>query len=249
MKSINSNTAALPEISHQIKNRWTGGVIFECDLPGDTPIGMVVRMALEKAIAARADLRNCDLRFSDLRNCDLRGAVLSFSDLRNCDLRGAVLSNAVLSNCELSNAVLSFSDLRNCDLRNAVLHFAYLTGAVLMGADPILRATPEQSIENLDKVRAIILSDKERLEMSHWHGGTDWVGRTCAEETLCGTTHCLAGWLQVCSTNPEIRKMDAELAGILSAPVARKMFFREADEVMEWLEKRAYVDEAKGDAQ
>jgi hypothetical protein len=110
-----------------------------------------------------------------------------------------------------------------------------------------LRATPEQSIENLDKVRAIILDDNSRLEMDHWHGGHDWIDRTLAEETLCGTTHCLAGWLQVCSENPEIRKMDAELAGILSAPVAAKMFFRRSEEVMGWLENRSYVNEAMGE--
>ena len=80
--------------------------------------------------------------------------------------------------------------------------------------------------------------------MGHWHAEDSWKDRTCAEETLCNTTHCLAGWLQVCSAVPEIRKMDAELAGILSAPVAAKMFFKEPEEVFNWLETRAYVKEA-----
>jgi hypothetical protein len=37
--------------------------------------------------------------------------------------------------------------------------------------------------------------------------------------------------------------MDAHLAGILSAPVASKMFFKDPDEVLNWLETRAYVAE------
>ena len=118
-------------------------------------------------------------------------------------------------------------------------------GTYLRGADDNnLCATPEESIANLDKVREIILNDKARLQMGHWHGDDAWVDRTCAEETICGTTHCLAGWLQVCSTKPEIRQMDANLAGILSAPVASKMFFRGPAEVLNWLETRAYAEEA-----
>lgn len=119
-----------------------------------------------------------------------------------------------------------------------------LTGALLksMDNDP-LRATDEESVENLDKVRAVILDDAKRLEMSHWHGSADWLDRTCAEEAVCGTTHCLAGWLQVCATKPELREMPSELAGALSAPVATKMFFRKAPEVLSWLEERRYVVE------
>jgi hypothetical protein len=92
-------------------------------------------------------------------------------------------------------------------------------------------------------VRAIILDDAARLEMGHWHGNGDWVGKTCAEEVVCGTTHCLAGWLQVCATDPEVRAADTQLAGTLQAPIAGKMFFREPDEVLLWLTNRDYVKE------
>jgi uncharacterized protein YjbI with pentapeptide repeats len=197
---------------------------------------LMTRYALEKATEAGADLSGADLS----------GAYLSGADLSGADLRSADLSGAYLSGADLSGA-----DLRSADLSGADLRSAYLSGADLRSADDKqLRATPEESIENLDKVRAIILDDKTRLEMGHWHGGNEWVGRTCAEEAVCGTTHCLAGWLQVCSTKPEIRKMGAELAGILSAPVAAKMFFRQPDEVLNWLETRSYATEAlpKADA-
>ena len=102
-------------------------------------------------------------------------------------------------------------------------------------------ATPEQSIENLDKVRAIILDNSERLDMNSWHADSRWQRKTCGEEVACGTAHCLAGWLQVCATDPEVRNTDPELAGARQAPVASKMFYRSAGEVLKWLENRTYV--------
>ena len=123
---------------------------------------------------------------------------------------------------------------------------ADLSDADLSGANgkPIKRATPEESIANLDKVREIILDNQERLKMSTWHEGEGWRDRSCAEEAVCGTSHCLAGWLQVCSTDDNVRKLDAHLAGIVSAPVASKMFFREGPEVLAWLRDKKYVEEA-----
>ena len=113
-------------------------------------------------------------------------------------------------------------------------------------SDARLLATPEQAIANLDRVRAIIMSDHEHLVMGYWHDSAEWRRRTCEQEAaICGTTHCLAGWLQVCSTEPEIREMDTEAAGILCAPIAAKMFYEEADAVILWLENREY---AKGEA-
>jgi pentapeptide repeat protein len=224
-------------VKHRIVSRWDSAkVLFECELPEGLESGMAVRHALEKATAAKADLRGADLSGAYLRGADLSGAYLRGADLSGAYLRGADLSGAYLRGADLSGAYLS----------GACLSGACLSGAYLRGADIKNRATPEQSIENLDKVRAIILDNTARLEMGHWHDGDEWRERTCAEETLCSTTHCLAGWLQVCSTNQEIREMgDPELAGILSAPVAAKMFFRKPDEVLAWLENRAYAEEVK----
>lgn len=103
-------------------------------------------------------------------------------------------------------------------------------------------ATPEQSIENLDKVRTIILDNQNRLFMGHWHDDySEWQAHTCAEEAACETTHCLAGWLQVCSTDPEVRKMEPQTAGFMCAPIACSMFFQSDDRVLKWLENREYV--------
>ena len=178
----------------QILNRWTGAVLFECEIPAHVESGLAMRHALETAVAKRPRI-----------------------DLSGADLSGAVLRDAVLS------------------------------GAVLRGADgnPLPRATPEQAIENLDKVREIILDNKERLDMGHWHADDGWKERTCAEETLCGTTHCIAGWLQVCSTEPALKGVEAYVAGVCAAPIAAKMFYRGQAEALNWLETRAYVAETE----
>jgi hypothetical protein len=107
-------------------------------------------------------------------------------------------------------------------------------------------ATQEQAVANLDKVREIVLDNAARLEMNHWHGSEQWRNRTCAEETLCNTTHCLAGWLQVCSTVPEIRgAKDAQRAGFFSAPIAAGMFFQPGERVLQWLTDREYDNGAE----
>jgi hypothetical protein len=161
----------------------------------------------------------------------------------------AAVQIAYNSDADLSGAVLRGADLSDADLSGAVLRGADLSGADLRGADlrgavtDVPVATDEQAVANLDRVREIILDDKARLEMDHWHADDAWQARTCAEEAVCGTTHCLAGWLQVCSTDEKIRKLTPEVAGVLLAPVASKMFYREADEVLGWLEKREYVGE------
>ena len=145
----------------------------------------------------------------------------------------------------LEQAVAAKTDLRGADLRDAHLRGADLSDAYLRDADgnQLPRATPEQAIKNLDKVRAIVLDSRDRLNMLHWHGSDDWRNRTCAEEAVCGTTHCMAGWLQVCTTEPALKTLEPQLAGILAAPIATKMFFKSDDEAFAWLESRAYVAE------
>ena len=144
-------------------------------------------------------------------------------------------------------AVESKINLRGAYLEGADLEGANLRGANLEGADlgDIKPATPEQAIANLDKVREIILAEPERLQMNHWHEDEAWIDRTCAEEASCGTTHCLAGWLQVCSTDPEVRKLEPNLAGIILAPVASRLFYSTDEEVMRWLENRDYAKETQ----
>ena len=93
-------------MNYQIKHRWTGKVLFECDVPDDKS-GMAARYALEKATQGDADLSDADLSGAVLRGADLSGADLSGADLRGADLSDADLSGAVLRDADLSGAVLS----------------------------------------------------------------------------------------------------------------------------------------------
>ena len=202
----------------QILNRYTNAVLFECEVPADVASGLAIRHALEKAVQAGADLTGAYLRGADLSGANLYDADLSGADLSGANLYGAYLRGADLS------------------------------GANLYGADGehLPRATPEQAIENLDKVRAIVMDDQARLDMGLWHRDESWRERTCAEEAVCGTTHCLAGWLQVCTTESALKNIDTQLAGILTAPVAAKMFFCDEAATFEWLRDRTYVAETEG---
>ena len=67
------------QIKIEIRNRWTGSVVFEYTKEGNT----ITETVLE-AIRRDAYLRDADLCGADLHGSDLRGA-----DLRGADLRGA----------------------------------------------------------------------------------------------------------------------------------------------------------------
>ena len=88
----------------QIKDRFTGAVLFECDTPDNVSSGLAVRDALEKAVASRANLSGADLSGADLYGANLSGANLSGANLSGADLSGADLSGADLSGADLSRA-------------------------------------------------------------------------------------------------------------------------------------------------
>ena len=175
-----------------------------------------------------------------LFECDVPDSVASVFAMRHA------LGAALKVDADLTDAVLTYADLMGADITDADLRYAVLTKAVLTGADgkTLPRATPKKAIENLDKIREIILEDQSRLDMGLWHNNESWRDRSCAEEAVCGTTHCLAGWLQVCTTETSLKTIDPHIAGILAAPVAAKMFFRDASETLEWLRNRKYVEES-----
>ena len=48
-------------MKHEIKNRFTGDVLFTCDIPEGMESGMIARHALETAIAEGANLQGANL--------------------------------------------------------------------------------------------------------------------------------------------------------------------------------------------
>jgi len=126
-------------IKIEIKNRWTGSIIFEYSKENNT-----IKDTLIEAVKNDADLRGADLsgaylsgaylRDAYLRDADLSGAYLSGAYLRDADLSGAYLSGAYLRGADLRDAYLRDADLRGADLRDAYLRDADLRGADLRGA-------------------------------------------------------------------------------------------------------------------
>ena len=113
------------QIKIEIRNRWTGSVVFEYTKEGNT----ITETVLD-AIRRGADLCGANLYGADLRDADLCGA-----DLRDANLCGANLCGADLRDADLRDADLYGADLRGADLRGAYLCGAYLCGAYLCGAD------------------------------------------------------------------------------------------------------------------
>ena len=105
--------------NYEIKNRWTGEVLFSCEIPDGMESGMIARHAFETAIAEDANIRGADLRGANLEDANIRGA----------DLRGADLEDANLRDANLRGADLEDANLRGADLRGANLWDANLRGA------------------------------------------------------------------------------------------------------------------------
>ena len=76
-------------MKYAIKHRYTDVVLYEADIPADTPSGMQCRAALEKATQAKVNLS-----YSDLSGSDLSGSDLSYSDLSGAIVRHQKLIGA-----------------------------------------------------------------------------------------------------------------------------------------------------------
>ena len=123
------------KIKIQIKNRWTGSVLFEYEKEDNTIKDTLVEAVKQDADLGGADLGGVYLGGADLGGADLRGADLGGADLGGADLRGADLRDADLGGADLRGADLGGADLRDADLGGADLRDADLRGADLRGAD------------------------------------------------------------------------------------------------------------------
>ena len=110
------------QIKIEIKNRWTGNILFEYLSENNT-----IKKTVSEAIKSEANLRRANLRGADLCGADLCGADLCGADLRRANLRRANLRGA---------------DLCGADLRGANLCGADLCGANLCGAKGAYMACP-----------------------------------------------------------------------------------------------------------
>jgi uncharacterized protein YjbI with pentapeptide repeats len=125
----------------EIKNRYTGQVIFSHDCENNT-----IKLTVELAVNLKINLSRAYLS----------GANLSGAYLRGADLSGANLSGAYLSGANLSGAYLSGANLSGANLSGAYLSGANLSGAYLSGAN-LSRAKFNYCIGEMDVIFSIQL--------------------------------------------------------------------------------------------
>ena len=117
-------------IKIEIKNRYTGSIIFEYTKENNT-----IKKTVEKAIEEKVNLSYSDLSYSNLRGSDLSYSDLSSSNLRGSDLRGSDLSSSNLIGSDLRGSNLRGSDLSGSNLRDSDLRGSNLRGSDLRGSD------------------------------------------------------------------------------------------------------------------
>ena len=115
------------EIKLEIKNRFTGEILFSFSKENNTIKDTVIEAVKKNADLCNANLCNANLCNADLCNANLCNANLYNANLYNANLRNADLRNADLRNADLRNANLYNADLRNADLRNADLDKRYIS--------------------------------------------------------------------------------------------------------------------------
>jgi uncharacterized protein YjbI with pentapeptide repeats len=131
VSEIETEKKETKKINIQIKNHFTGSIIFESE---KTTYKEAVVEAKTNGVSMRdADLRGADLSGADLSGAYLRSANLRDADLRDADLRGAYLRSANLRGADLRDADLSGADLSGADLRDAYLRDAELNYAKFYG--------------------------------------------------------------------------------------------------------------------
>ena len=90
----------------QIKHRWTGAVLFECEAPDGLERGQHIRHSLEKATEAGANLAGAYLADANLAGANLAGTNLARAYLADADLDAANLAGAYLARAYLSGSNL-----------------------------------------------------------------------------------------------------------------------------------------------
>ena len=119
------------QIKIEIRNRWTGSVVFEYTKEGNTITETVLEAIRRDANLRDANLCGANLCGANLRDANLRSANLYGADLRDANLRNANLCDANLRDANLRDADLRGANLCDADLRGADLRDANLSGANL----------------------------------------------------------------------------------------------------------------------
>ena len=136
----------MKKVKFEIKNRYTGSVLFEYEKEDNT-----LKETVEQAIKEGADLRGANLGGANLGGADLEGADLEGADLRGAYLRGADLEGADLEGADLRGAYLRGAYLRGADLEGTDLGGADLEGAYIYVCDSDDALVIKDEVEKFEK--------------------------------------------------------------------------------------------------
>jgi len=103
----------------EIKNRWTGVVIFSGDYGSlkeavEAAVGMGV--SLNHASLNYASLDGASLNHASLNCASLKGASLNYASLKGASLDGALLDGALLKGALLKGASLNYASLKGANI-------------------------------------------------------------------------------------------------------------------------------------
>ncbi len=79
----------MSKVKFEIKNKWTGSILFEYEKEDNT-----LKKTVEEAVRVGADLGGANLEGADLEGADLVGANLGGANLEGADLEGENLEGA-----------------------------------------------------------------------------------------------------------------------------------------------------------
>ena len=152
------------KVKFEIKNKWTGSVLFEYEKEDNTLKKTVEKAVKEGVNLEGADLEGAYLRGADLEGAYLRGADLEGANLRGVNLKGVNLKEAYLRGADLRGAYLKGADLEGANLRGVNLKEAYLKGADLEGAYIYLDDN-EINVEEIIKD----FEEKNNIKITEWY--------------------------------------------------------------------------------
>jgi len=212
------------KVKIEIKNRFTGKVLFEFETENNTIKETVLeavknKINLRSADLSSANLRSADLRYADLSSADLRYADLSSANLRYADLSSADLSSADLRYADLSSANLRYADLSSANLSYADLRYADLSSADLSSAD---LSYADLSSANLSSIKTdvfyVLLNGKEEVA---------FLKKNIIEGKIDGSTYdgecaCLSGTLEHGAKITNGTAQDVKVTSILSCRSASR---------------------------
>ena len=134
----------MSKVKIEIKNRWTGSVLFEYEKENNT-----IKDTIEKAVKEGAYLGGADLAEANLKGADLEGANLAGANLKGAYLKGAYLGGADLAGAYLAGAYLE----------GAYLGGTYLEGAYLYVKDSEINV--KSVLENFE--------EKNKIKIKEWY--------------------------------------------------------------------------------